>query len=342
MPADSNGSGRSTPPTATDRGAERAVLGALLLYGESRYVAKVVGLGLRPEHFYWSQYGMIFRAVVSLAERRAAIDPILVIAELEALGEKPSFGAAQVEELQAEVPAKGNFGEYASRVIDRALWRERSSATREMVAAVQRYDEEAWEKATAIIAPAPPVRPHQARPALRLVVDGESGEVLEREQRCSNCQTIQDQLDGAEREVRSWRSAHAQLKRERDADAPQDPLWPIAAELFRIWKRETKHLRSPWTADRFYDALPLLKKYGHVVFERAICGIAFDPYTKVRKNGSTQRYDGWETLCKTAGQFEEYANRAPKGWVPTLKITSEVAEEKSTEIPRQATLDVVR
>ena len=46
----------------------------------------------------------------------------------------------------------------------------------------------------------------------------------------------------------------------------------------------------------------------------AIAGLAYDPYTKVQKNGKTKKYNDWETLLKSAGALETYMARRPVGW----------------------------
>lgn len=90
-----------------------------------------------------------------------------------------------------------------------------------------------------------------------------------------------------------------------------------AGRLFEVWKDLTGHTKSPFTTDRLNACLPYIKQYGVETVERAIAGIAYDPYETIQKNGSRKRFDGWELIFKNAGRFEDCACRAPRGWTPT-------------------------
>jgi hypothetical protein len=141
-------------------------------------------------------------------------------------------------------------------------------------------------------------------------------------------------LSGASREIRGWRSRYADLAREKQKEAAESALWPVAMVLFGYWKTVTKHKRSQWTYDRFHECETLLQKYGPELCERAIAGIAFDPFVTSRKNGSQKRHDGWHLIFGSADKFEEYANRAPRGWKSTLQFPSgTVGRSKPAEQP---------
>ena len=146
-------------------------------------------------------------------------------------------------------------------------------------------------------------------PARHLRVIDSQGEVQDD---CPQCQALRDQLAGAETEIRGWRQRYQNLKRDKDADAQKDALWPTAVELFALWRRDTGHKRSLWTLDRFEKVRPLLEKYGRSACELAIRGIAYEPNTKMRKNGTMERFDDWGLVFRDAGTLERYANRAPK------------------------------
>ena len=317
---------------AVDENAERAVLGALLMYGEPRQILRLVGRGLEPESFYWERNAAVFAAAVALAKQNVGADPITVFAEMERLGTSNGRTRQGLDALAGWVPAAGNVTHYADRVIEQARWRERLRVAQLMLEAIEKHDDTAW---TESIAPfQPDVKPKGSSnggPSLLRLVD-ESGEVLSEELRCDGCRELQDQLDGAGREIAGWRTRYANLERDKNADAAKNALWLPAQALFVHWKKLTGHTNSKWTPDRFCACEPLLRKYGVEVFERAVAGIAHDPYTKLRANGTVQKYDSWATLCKNADAFEEYANRAPKGWKVTLKLTVE------TEAPAQPRL----
>lgn len=151
------------------------------------------------------------------------------------------------------------------------------------------------------------------KPNLKLI-DTSTGEIVQQEPTCPSCAFLQDQLDGVERELRAWRFRYANLARDKEQEARDHRLWPEALDLFEQWKLECKHPRSEWTPDRFFAIMPLLKRYGYETCSRAIAGIAYDPYTRVRRNGTAQRFDEWERVFKDAGNLERFANCAPKGW----------------------------
>lgn len=137
----------TTTPPAVDEYAEKAVLGALMLYGDPRHVTAMTTRGLRPEHFYWEQLGVIFGAAVGLADRQAPIDSITLMAELDRQGKTGKLNREQVDELQAYVPAAGHLSEYADRVMELARWRQRQRAVYAMEKAVVTRDLAAWGRA---------------------------------------------------------------------------------------------------------------------------------------------------------------------------------------------------
>lgn len=152
------------------------------------------------------------------------------------------------------------------------------------------------------------------RANLRLV-DTSTGELHSPDERIAE---LEDQLAGAHKDIRAWRTRYANLERDKARDARASELWPTAIRLFDVWKQRTGHTRSQWTLDRFFLVEPMLATYGPEMCERAIAGIAHDPYTKRRRNGTIQRFDSWKTCFSAADTFEEMANRAPRDWTPTL------------------------
>lgn len=323
-----NGRGKafSEPGPAVDEDAERAVLGALLLYGDPRGVLRLVGKGLSPDSFYWyERHGAVFAAMVALAKRQTGADAITVYAEMERLGTTSERTRQDLEDLHGYVPAAGHVSHYADRVIEQAQWRERQRVARAMLEAVQLRDREAWATSVAPFRPDP--APDATGPSVLRLVD-ETGEVVGEELRCDGCDTLKDQLKGAQTEISGWRARYANLERDKLAEAQKHADWLPLQALFEHWKTVTGHKNSKWTSDRFWAAVPLYRKYGPAVFERAVAGIGHDPYTNTRRNGTVQKYDSWATLCKNADAFEEYANRAPKGWKVSLKISVEAEPEK--------------
>lgn len=157
---------------------------------------------------------------------------------------------------------------------------------------------------------------------LKVVEFDEEGQV--REDECVSCRKKNDEIAGLERDIRGWAVRYAELKRDRDRDAREHPLWPVAKAIFVEWKRLCRHPRSPWTPDRFWQIEPYLTnaKYapelpGRIALcRRAVAGAAYDAYKTTRRNGSTKHHNDWDLVFRSSSKFEEFANRAPKDWAP--------------------------
>lgn len=120
------------------------------------------------------------------------------------------------------------------------------------------------------------------------------------------------QLEGAQAEIRGWRTRYGNLKRDKDREARQDARWPLAKEVFDYWRRRCAHPRAKFDADRFHLIAPFLDRYGIELCQRAIDGAAYDPFTKRMKNGAVRRYDGLDLIFRNADKFEDFCNRAPR------------------------------
>lgn len=144
---------------------------------------------------------------------------------------------------------------------------------------------------------------------LRLV-DSETGELHET---CPNCAALEDQLAGAENNVRSMRAQMANLKRELAGELDRDSaLFPEAIALFRYWQERCNHPRTEFTPDRMKLLLPLLKRHGPAECREAIRGAAYDPFIVTRKNGNKHRHDGWHQIFHGEDKFQDFRARAPQ------------------------------
>ena len=154
--------------------------------------------------------------------------------------------------------------------------------------------------------------------ALR-ALDHDTGELVEAspEALAANLHALRDELHGAERDIKAWRRRCADLERDHEAAAEGDKHWPLAVRLFQHWQTECGHPNSEWKWERFEMVLPFLKgrKYGLEMCLRAIAGARYDPWRKLRRNGTYSRRDGWDAIFGKPGEFEDFCNRAPKGWV---------------------------
>ena len=159
-------------------------------------------------------------------------------------------------------------------------------------------------------------------PNLKLVVNPDTGEVIEPD--CLDCRRHLDEISGLERDLRGWAVRYAQLKRDKDTDAREHPMWPVGERIFREWRSVCRHPRSPWTPDRFWMVEPFLTnaKYGVeleqrvALCRRAVAGAAFDPFVSHRRNGSEHRHNGWDLIFRSSDKFEEFCCKAPAGWKP--------------------------
>jgi len=106
--------------------AEEATLGSILIDDNALYT---VASFLRPGHFYVEKNGWIFRAFLSISERRDPIDVLTVCDELERWGQlQEAGGAAYLTSLLNAVPTAIHVEHYARLV-------ERTAVLRQLIAA---------------------------------------------------------------------------------------------------------------------------------------------------------------------------------------------------------------
>jgi hypothetical protein len=153
---------------------------------------------------------------------------------------------------------------------------------------------------------------------LRAVADLDTGELQELPSVEALHAAIEERdaiIRGLQRDIRGWTRRYEELARDKRAEAEAHPMWPLAVRVFAYWRQQCRHPRAAWSAERFDVVLPFLRRedQGPELCLRAIDGAAFDCWTTVRRNGSTKRHDGWETVF-TSAKFEDFCNRAPRGW----------------------------
>jgi hypothetical protein len=149
------------------------------------------------------------------------------------------------------------------------------------------------------------------------LIDTDTGEVHER---CPNCEALEDQLAGAENNVRSMRAQMANLKREVAGDVDRNhKLFPEAVALFRYWQERCNHPRMEFTSKRMSLLLPYLRQHGAEACRDAIRGAAFDPFVTKQKNGHDRIHNDWGQIfsVKDEGKFESFRARAPD-YAPTI------------------------
>ncbi|HEX8473986.1 MAG TPA: replicative DNA helicase [Pyrinomonadaceae bacterium] len=102
--------------------SERAILGAIIL--DNSVVNQAIEL-LRPEDFYLRAHYFVFRAMISMSERGAEINPILLGEELRREGVLEQVGGiAFISELTYGLPHFSNIAHYAKVVHDKSLLRQ--------------------------------------------------------------------------------------------------------------------------------------------------------------------------------------------------------------------------
>lgn len=167
------------------------------------------------------------------------------------------------------------------------------------------------------------LHPVEDAPAANLVVvNGDTGERLGA--LADHVQPLEDAVAGLQRDIRGWAARYADLKRDKDGEAKESPVWPVAKKVFDYWRRTCKHPRSAFTLDRFELIRPFLEKLGdkdkppaerlaeaEALCKRAIDGAAHDPFITRRKNGTPKRHDGIDLIFRNADKMEEFCNRAP-------------------------------
>lgn len=122
------------------------------------------------------------------------------------------------------------------------------------------------------------------------------------------------EAEGLDETVRSQGAKIRLLRRDKEAKARRDALWPDAVELFTYWKVCTGHSRTDFTVERFELLRPFLKKDGLAVCRLAVDGAVYDPYhaDKPNRNGHIEVHDHLETIFKSRAGFERHVNRAPR------------------------------
>jgi replicative DNA helicase len=123
--------------------AERSVLGAILIQNDTYNVAVEV---LRPEDFYRDAHRRIFEKIITLAERRMAVDFVTLKEELGRSGELDTVGGpAYVASLVDGVPKATNVEYYAKIVKEKSVLRSLISAANTILLDAYEADQEAAE-----------------------------------------------------------------------------------------------------------------------------------------------------------------------------------------------------
>ena len=125
----------SDRPAPQNIPAEQAILGAILL--AHKIPAAVTDAGLKPEHFYYKQHGLIFNVLQGME----AVDHLLLSTELKNRGLLDTAGGqAGIDLLASTVPAAGHLPFYVKAVKDCAELRGLIRAAQCMIEAAYAHD----------------------------------------------------------------------------------------------------------------------------------------------------------------------------------------------------------
>jgi len=121
--------------------AERAILGAIIL--DNGLVNQAIEL-LRPDDFYVRAHQHLFRAMISMSERGAEINPILLGEELRRDGALEQVGGiAFISELTYGLPHFTNLAHYAKVVKDKSMLRQLVKVANKITSEALEEEEEA-------------------------------------------------------------------------------------------------------------------------------------------------------------------------------------------------------
>ena len=127
------------PPQSVE--AEQAVLGALLIEGES--ILKAIEL-IGEDDFYRAAHRRIYRAMLALFEKNESIDIVTVSEELKKSGATEETGGAEyLSTLANQTPTAANVVYYAKIVKDKALQRSLLKAATEVAEKIYQGELEA-------------------------------------------------------------------------------------------------------------------------------------------------------------------------------------------------------
>ena len=157
---------RSVPQEAASLGAERVVLGAMML--ESANI-ELVAAKLSPSSFELPRHSSAFRAIVELASRREPTTPLAVFAELERRGDANGIGSGtlldMVDEASNNPAVVADPGYFAALVLEGAERRRQVVVARRLVDAIAQGAPS--DELASIIAQAAPRKAPVAANALR-------------------------------------------------------------------------------------------------------------------------------------------------------------------------------
>ena len=118
--------------------SEKAVLGSVFIAPDKLLPAAEL---VQPSDFYFPANQTIFKAMLEIADKGQAIDPLTIRNLLDSRGEfEPAGGMAYLTELVTAVPTSANIEYYAKNVADKAIARSVINDLTDSIAAVYNSD----------------------------------------------------------------------------------------------------------------------------------------------------------------------------------------------------------
>lgn len=118
--------------------SEKAVLGSVFIAPDKLLTAAEL---VQPSDFYYPANQTIFKAMLELADKGQAIDPLTIRNLLDSRGEfEPAGGMSYLTELVTAVPTSANIEYYAKNVADKAIARSVINDLTDSIAAVYSSD----------------------------------------------------------------------------------------------------------------------------------------------------------------------------------------------------------
>jgi hypothetical protein len=177
-----------------------------------------------------------------------------------------------------------------------------------------------------------------ALPARRLhlvgdqLVDDDTGEIVPREvaDLTEQVEKLKTDLRMAQRDVKAKNRRIAEMERDKAQERLNHPRYQDIERIARYWHRKCRGGSgrvNPMSPDRFDAVARILDQERIVVVDgkrttepmysmeeckAAVDGLAFDHFTKPRRNGSVQHFDDLELAFRDSKHFEEFRDKAPR------------------------------
>ena len=166
---------------------------------------------------------------------------------------------------------------------------------------------------------------------LRVVqLDESTGEIYG--EGCPSCETKEGEVVELTKKLRGMARELSEMRRDKQLEAEGDRLWPLATRVFLYHGRLCGHEGNEWGWEQFELVAPKLKgsrlagkrpekeAKGLERCLRAVAGAHYDPWRKLRRNGSYFVYNRWNDIFGRvpgkASAFEEFIAKCPTDWKP--------------------------